>query len=163
MERQRVKCALVEYRKPRENSLRPQCFPSAVFSSLFLFSIFLSLFASKKSSFSPKVIWMQWKEERWVGLSILSCSSTLYVYDVSWLDRSRCLSFLILFSVKGNYTVEAHFPKRCWKWSTVFLKSIIIEIFLYRNICCSDLIRLANARYPRVGLITDNEVVSVGL
>lgn len=76
----------VEYRKPQENSLRPQCFLSPAFSSLFLFSMFL--FASKKSS-AARVMWIQWKEERRIGLGIVLCSSILYVYDASEVAREK--------------------------------------------------------------------------
>lgn len=37
------------------------------------------------------------------------------------------------------------------------------DFFYVENICCSDLIKLANAHYPGVGFITYNEVGFVGL
>lgn len=75
----------------------PQCFLSRIFSLSFPCSFpFLPL---KCHSFSWKVLWIQWKEECWVGLSVVSYSNmNAYVPSELIEDRDRYLSFCLVLS-----------------------------------------------------------------
>lgn len=83
------------------------------------------------------------------------------IMQVKWLERSRCLPLSV--DCQGQLYCRGSPPKEVLGIINCIPKEYNYRgFFLYiENNCCSDLIRLRNRCYPRVGFIIDNEVVSV--